>query len=298
MVVARLRNASSAASKKLYYWMEHHPVVSNSILSFNLWIVGDNLAQWSEHNLKKRKTNKQVEDDGLSATTSTHQDNSQSSRPIDITPSSYGVFSNYGSGRWEYFDPIRTAQCASWGLVVGALLSRWYPFLDKVCVRNNLTGIWAASIAKVIADEFILDPPVITMFYGYMNICEGGTIDTFKQKIKSEFFPTWYASLAVWPVVLMGTFRFLPLYAQAPFINVCCIVWDGYLSYRNSLAKNADQESGIELIQQNQKHDETIEAPERPRVMNSRLHDNSSAAAASDVVSKQIRSAKKLQFCT
>lgn len=297
MVVTRLRSASSAASKKLYYWMEHYPVASNSILSFNLWIVGDSLAQWSEHNLKKMKTNK-IEHEGSSPSTTIgkhRQQNSQSSRLND--DSSSGVLSNYGSDGWGYFDPIRTAQCASWGLVVGALLSRWYPFLDKVCVRNNLTGLWAASIAKVIADEFVLDPPLITMFYGYMNICEGGTMDTFKQKMKSEFIHTWCASLAVWPVVLLGTFRFLPLYAQAPFINVCCIAWDGFLSYRNSSARNADQKKGRELNEQNQNHD-SDEGPEKQRVINNRMHSNSISAPASDLVSKQISIAKKLQFST
>lgn len=210
-------------------------MASNSILSFNLWIVGDSLAQWSEHKLLSIVVDDEKPNPNISPNKST-QPNHDASEPS-------------ASGNWGYINITRTAQCASWGLFVGALLSKWYPYLDKVCKRNNIRGVWAAPFAKVIADEFIADPPIITMFYGYMNICEGGTVESFRQKMKSEFFHTWFASLAVWPTLLLGTFRFLPLHAQAPFINVCCIVWDGYLSHRNSSARHAEKKA-VEVMQQ------------------------------------------------
>ena len=142
-------------------------------------------------------------------------------------------------------DPIRTVQCASYGaLVTGPLLAVWYPYLDKVCTRYNVAaryGVWGAPVLKVLADEFLMDPPCLVMFYGYMNVCEGGTLQTFEQKLRSEFMTSWLTSLAVWPVVLLGTFRFLPVYSQAPLINACCIVWDGFLSHRNAVAKHNER---------------------------------------------------------
>jgi protein Mpv17 len=92
-------------------------------------------------------------------------------------------------------------------------------------------------------DEFVMDPPQIAVFFGYMTACEGGTYPDFRQKMKQEFWNTWLTSLAVWPIVLLGTFRFLPLYAQAPVINACAIVWDGFLSYRNNAGRIMHEES-------------------------------------------------------
>jgi protein Mpv17 len=208
---------------KLKYWMEHHPVASNSFLCFNLWIAGDILAQYSEHKLshnddEHHHTKKETQTQKLSTEQAT-------TVPIDYT---------------------RTAQCASYGaFVIGPLFAVWYPYLDRLCNQFKVTaryGLWGAPILKVIADEFIMDPPCLLMFYGYMNVCEGGTLETYEQKLRSEFVRSWLASLAVWPVVLLGTFRYLPLYAQAPLINVCCIVWDAFLSNRNAAAKLNEQQ--------------------------------------------------------
>jgi hypothetical protein len=114
--------------------------------------------------------------------------------------------------------------------------------MDRVCNRYKLTaryGLWAAPIAKVAADEFIMDPPCLVLFFGYMNVCEGGTLQDFSEKLRTQFFPSWFTSLAVWPVILLGAFRFLPVPVQAPVINACCIIWDAFLSHRNALAKHA-----------------------------------------------------------
>ena len=147
----------------------------------------------------------------------------------------------------DHLDLSRTAQCAGYGaFVTGPIFALWYPYMDRVCTRYKLAlkyGPWAAPIAKVAADEFLMDPPCLVLFYGYMNLCEGGTRTDFVEKVRTQFFPSWCTSLAVWPVVLLGTFRFVPVPAQAPLINACCIVWDAFLSHRNALAKHAKAEA-------------------------------------------------------
>lgn len=202
---------------KLQYWMEHHPIASNSFLTLNLWIAGDILAQYSEHKLLH----------------STEEDKKKKKKKKD-------------SSFLTKIDTTRTVQCASYGAIVtGPLLAVWYPYLDKLCTVRFKSmavkyGPWGAPIAKVLADEFLMDPPCLVAFYGYMNACEGGTWETFQHKLESEFMTSWLTSLAVWPVVLLGTFRYLPVYAQAPLINACCIVWDGFLSHRNAVAKHKE----------------------------------------------------------
>jgi len=214
--------------------MEHHPIASNSILCLNLWIAGDALAQYSEHRLLHHGGENETP---VSETLSAQENKSLTPA---VASESTKIYSTEASTEWK-FDYRRTAECASYGAFFsGPLIAVWYPYLDKLCERFALTqryGVWAAPIAKVVADEFLMDPPTLLVFYGYMNICEGGTWETYQHKLQQEFLRSWLTSLAVWPVVLLGTFRYLPVYAQAPFINACCIVWDGFLSHRNAAVK-------------------------------------------------------------
>lgn len=217
-------NASGHVTGRIKYWMKHHPIISNSVLCLNLWIAGDFAAQYSEIKY-------------LHTPTSSNNGNGSGDNGDDqeqLVQQKEATF-------WEQVDLSRTAKCAGYGATVtGPVLATWYPFLERLCVRNNILaryGLWGPPILKVVLDEFVLDPPFLIMFYGYMNVCEGGTMETFQNKLQTQFWPSWMASLAVWPIVLLGTFRFVPIYAHAPVINACCIVWDAFLSHRNTLSK-------------------------------------------------------------
>ena len=92
----------------------------------------------------------------------------------------------------------RTVKCASYGaFVIGPLLAVWYPFLDRTLKSPKLMlekryGLWAIPIAKVLADELVAEPPLLLCFYSYMNVFEGGSMETLKQKLDKEFFSSWY----------------------------------------------------------------------------------------------------------
>lgn len=244
----------ASTSKRINYWLEYHPVASNSILCLNLWVLGDFVAQYSEHKLVPHG-NVDVEKGSRDDSTSDHHIDSQDPNGRSSTPSSPGS-SSFTFWR-NHLDLTRTAQCASYGaFVTGPILALWYPYLDRVCKTYKLAlkhGPWAAPIAKVAADEFLMDPPTLLMFFGYMNVCEGGDKKDFIEKVRTQFVPSWCTSLAVWPVVLLGTFRFLPVPVQAPVINVCCIAWDAFLSHRNALAKHAKAETEKETYESTKK---------------------------------------------
>lgn len=223
------------AAGRVQHWMKHHPMVSNSVLCLNLWIAGDFVAQYSEF----RYLNK--DDDMTSSKT----------KDDELVSKKNAASRSF----WEELDVWRTAKCAGYGATItGPLLATWYPFLDRVCVRYNVTrrfGLWGAPILKVLADELLMDPPCLALFYGYMNVWEGGSLATFQSKLETQFVPSWLTSLAIWPWILLGTFRFVPLYAQAPLINACGILWDGFLSHRNNLSKT-QHKVPVVVVQQKQ----------------------------------------------
>jgi protein Mpv17 len=211
--------------------MEHHPIATNSILSLHLWLVGDLSAQYIE-NCKERRT-----EEGRCV----KRKGTTSSVPYNTITSSSG--SSKSNIQAFTIDSDRLIKSASYGaFVTGPLLAVWYPFLDRACQRYRISaryGVWGAPIFKVLADEVVLDPPFLSMFFAYMNICEGGTIDTFWDKIRSEFVTSWLTSLVLWPPIMLLTFRYLPVYATAPIVNAVSVAWDGFLSHRNALSREA-----------------------------------------------------------
>ena len=189
--------------------MKQRPVLSNSILCFQLWVAGDLLAQWYEHDPNQE-----------------HE-----------------------------YNLLRTSQAAGYGaLVTGPVYATWYPFLDRKCHAWKLAqhGVWAVPIAKVVIDELVMDPPFISLFFTYMTWCQNDMKldwELTQQKLKSELPRAWVASLAVWPVVLLGTFRFVPTHFQTAVVNVCAIFWDGFLSHRNAASSRQPKKEPQQLME-------------------------------------------------
>lgn len=244
----------TSTCRRLQHYMENHPVISNSVLCLNLWIAGDFVSQYYEQ--KMLQSSHHERDASTTIDTSTH------GSPNDNNKTSLSHEAQLPF--WKELDLKRTAQCASYGAVVtGPILAVWYPYLERLCVKYSVAaryGLWGAPVLKVLADEFLMDPPTLLVFFGYMNVCEKGSWETFQNKMATQFLPSWFTSLAVWPVVLLGTFRYLPTFAQAPVINVCCIVWDAFLSHRNMLAKHSEKDN-----QQQEREEEEEEAQEESR---------------------------------
>lgn len=204
---------------QIRYLMEHHPIATNSILTLHLWLAGDLSAQYLEHYKEKSIPDKE-------RTHRLPEDSISSSRQTTK------VFT---------IDEDRAIKSASYGaFITGPLLAVWYPYLDRKCQCYKIPvryGVWGAPIFKVLADELIMDPPFISMFFAYMNLCEGGDMTSFKEKLKNEFATTWLTSLAALPAVMLLTFRYLPVYAAAPVANAIEVAWDAFLSHRNAHAR-------------------------------------------------------------
>ena len=209
----RYRDTVSKAFKE-------RPVVANSMLCIGLYTAGDISAQYVE---QKYQTAEEREEYTKKNTKLVHY-----------------AQDNYA---WDY---ERTGRISSYGaFITGPLLAVWYPFLERLTKSNNIArfGTLAVPLAKVFMDEFVLEPPFLLVFFGYMNIAEGGTIDSYKNKLSNEYIPTYITSLMGWPLVLLINFRYVPVFAQSAVVNACCVVWNGFLSYRNAKSSAVQHES-------------------------------------------------------
>lgn len=138
---------------------------------------------------------------------------------------------------FDLMDTYRTVTLGSFGLLIaGPLYSMWYPFLDGVCHPWSLTkyGLWATPVVKMIIEMTFLEPVFLSLFFGYMNMAEGGNMQSYQQKMSSEFLPTYKTSLTVWPPYMLLSFRFVPVGAQTIAMNLAMAFWDAFLSYQNS----------------------------------------------------------------
>ena len=208
---------------------KERPVISNSMLCIGLYTAGDICAQYVEQ--KYQTVN---EDDVENDDDPGHANNTTKN---DITTKKFGSSSSSSSSMVFTWDYERTGRISSYGAcVTGPLLAVWYPFLERLTKRHNLArfGTLAVPCAKVFMDEIVLEPPFLLVFFGYMNVAEGGNIQTYQHKLSNEYLPTYTTSLMGWPIVLLLNFRYVPVFAQSAVVNICCVVWNGFLSYRNA----------------------------------------------------------------
>lgn len=84
--------------QKIKHWMEHHPIASNSLLCFNLWIAGDVLAQYSEHRMLQDQQKNNV-----NSTTNNGKETAKVTQDRHDPETSFT----------RNYSPRRTAECAS-----------------------------------------------------------------------------------------------------------------------------------------------------------------------------------------
>jgi hypothetical protein len=238
--------------------LRDRPIVSNSVLCASLYVIGDMSAQYVEQRVlvnsdednddkdkkdeeqqyqyqnpyQQQSTNKtRIKNDELKENTKRNNNNNFMSK--SFSPSSLTLMS------FEFeWDHDRTIQIATFGgVITGPLLATWYPLLERLAQQHGLArfGTLAVPVAKVCMDELVLEPPFLLFFFGFMTaVEEGGSWESYKHKLSREYIPTYQTSLAGWPLILFLNFRFVPIFAQPAVVNVFCVFWNGFLSYRNA----------------------------------------------------------------
>ena len=112
--------------------------------------------------------------------------------------------------------------------------------IEKPVIRSK-----TILVAKIYADQFIfsvLYPVFFMMTTGIglemasnpNKLNPNGFIDSVKKSwsnVKQKFIQIYVADCAVWPLVQMANFAFVPAHLQPIFVNVMNIGWNTFLSY-------------------------------------------------------------------
>ncbi|CAG8495342.1 1499_t:CDS:10, partial [Scutellospora calospora] len=138
----------------------------------------------------------------------------------------------------ESFNYIRTLRFSSYGFLIAPVVHTWFSFLDRrfplpqitispqinispqISVSKNLLATQMNVVIKrLTADQIVFAPFGLFLFFNIIGLLEGHDINEIKEKFHEAYIPALKANYAVWPIVQLINFRFLPLRYRLPFVS-------------------------------------------------------------------------------
>lgn len=130
-----------------------------------------------------------------------------------------------GVSLWDH-DWQRAARMASYGfLIYGPLSQVWYEILDHFMPLKNLTNL----SLKVVANQVILGPIVITLVFAWNKLWEG-RLEQLPELYRTRALQTLIDGWKFWLPASVLNFGVIPLQARVAFMSSCSIFWNFYLS--------------------------------------------------------------------
>jgi protein Mpv17 len=131
------------------------------------------------------------------------------------------------------YDIMRTVRLGSFGFLLhGTTGHYFYGMLD-----SKLPGTKPVTVAtKVLIDQTIWNPIFGLMFFGYLNVMEGKSFETYTNKIKADLKTAVMGSWAVWVPAHTINFAFVPPAQRLLYINSIQIGYNVFLSFLGNKA--------------------------------------------------------------
>jgi protein Mpv17 len=140
------------------------------------------------------------------------------------------------------YDLMRTVKFGSFGFLIhGTTGHYFYGFLD-----SKLPGTKPQTVAtKVLVDQTMWNPIFGLMFFGYLNLVEGKSMEDYKNKVQADLKTAVMGSWAVWVPAHTINFAFIPPSQRLLYINSIQIGYNVFLSFLGN--KKVDTEEEKEL---------------------------------------------------
>ncbi|XP_014243455.1 mpv17-like protein isoform X1 [Cimex lectularius] len=144
----------------------------------------------------------------------------------------------------RYFDrkeppePIDKAMLVRYAVVGSCINSNilyfWYRWLD----RNFVGASMKIVTKKLLLDQFVLTPQLLTIFYVSMSIMEGK--DDLLAELREKFVPTFQTSCGFWLPAQAINFLVVPPMARVVYVATCSFIWVNILCWikRTELKSN------------------------------------------------------------
>lgn len=130
-----------------------------------------------------------------------------------------------------YFQFNRLAGFMVWGFVMAFAQCWWYKFLQIYAKDPKFIEV----LRKVLTDQLCYSPISLFCFFTYGTmILENGSWDTTKDKLGKIYLKTLMINYSVWFPVQFINFLLVPRSLQVPFSSSISVLWNCFLSMRNS----------------------------------------------------------------
>ncbi|XP_077291409.1 mpv17-like protein 2 isoform X1 [Arctopsyche grandis] len=126
----------------------------------------------------------------------------------------------------ETWNRTRTMHMGFSGMTVGVICHHWYKFLDRRLPGRTLVTV----IKKMLIDQTICSPIVITTFFLSVALFEDITVEEFKTELKQKFWRLYAAEWVVWPPAQLINFYLLPTKYRVLYDNTISLGYDIFTS--------------------------------------------------------------------
>jgi len=126
----------------------------------------------------------------------------------------------------------RVAITSSFGFAfVGPVGHYWYEYLDRFIRRRFQPNTFKFVASKVAADGFLFGPLDLLLFFSYVGLGQGRSVEQVKEDVKRDFIPALVLGGMIWPAVQIANFRFIPVRYQLLYVNLFCLLDSCFLSW-------------------------------------------------------------------
>jgi len=128
------------------------------------------------------------------------------------------------------YAPIVSGRFAS--LLERAPALQWITELQKPTAVAQMTST-QVLLGKVAIDTMIFQAPFLNLYFSFMGMLEGLTLQQIYEKTRASFHRAWALSLLVWTPVQLINLHFVPLPLQPCVVATVNVGWQTTLSILN-----------------------------------------------------------------
>lgn len=130
------------------------------------------------------------------------------------------------------FDAKRFIGFITWGFIMAFIQVVWYTFLNAMF--NDMPSV-VSVLERDLTDQLLFSPLSLACFFAYSTIIiEGGDWERYSKKMYKMYITTLGVSISVWFPVQFINFLVMPRGFQVPFSSSVGVLWNCFLSFRNS----------------------------------------------------------------
>jgi hypothetical protein len=235
------------------FHLESNPLVTKSITSGIMGVMGDVLAQYVEH-VRHEMSARKVEGEGLTSDAHSSNDSSLANGGISSSQASLMFNRGGGGGRKKatsfHFNSRRSLAILLDGLLIsGPLMHLAYnafeyllPVAGVATATTATSNAWSPSTSSglnamihVLADSILLDGIFVASAMASSGLLEGYSLKReVIPQLQKDYLPAIRASLATSSLmapIQYACFRYLPLSCRVFAMNVTDIIWDAVISF-------------------------------------------------------------------